>query len=135
MTATLVVAYSVVNDADRPTLYIAAHDGGWIPGDRLDNIEVVVATDVELINLPAAVERHLPTGASWVDDLNTLAESVIPDQIIIEPIVETIEIVDPEPTTTSSSPQKRLTLDEIANLPTPKRVVSTKRHDRGMGMN
>jgi hypothetical protein len=121
------MAYSVVNDADCPTLYLATHAGGWVPGDRLGNIELVVATERELVNLPSVVERHSPTGMNWVDDLKTLTESVIPDQSIQEPIVETIEIVsDPEPLI----PPKRLTLDEIAKLPIPARVVQTRRVER-----
>jgi Plasmid recombination enzyme len=128
------MAYSVVNDADSPTLYLATHAGGWVPGDRLGNIEVVIATEMELVNLPPVVERHLPTGTSWLDDLKTLTESVIPDEIIQEPIViipepvvETIEIVSaPEP----QVPPKRLTLDEIAKLPIAPRVVRTRQIDR-----
>jgi Plasmid recombination enzyme len=116
------MAYSVVNDADCPTLYLAAHDGGWMPGDRLENIQVVIATEMELVNLPPVVERHSPTGRSWVDDLKTLTESVIP-----EPIVEMVEVAsDPEPT----PPPKKLSLNEIAKLPRTTRVVQTKRVDR-----
>jgi Plasmid recombination enzyme len=119
------MAYSIVNDADRPTLYLAAHDGGWVPGDELNRVEVVVATERELVNLPPAVERHLPTGTSWVEDLNTFTKSVVP-----EPLVEMVEIIsDPEPTI---SP-KKLSLEEIANLPRPERVVQTRRVDRGRG--
>jgi hypothetical protein len=86
---------------------------------------VVVATERELVNLPPAIERHLPTGISWVEDLNTLTKSVVP-----EPLVEMVEIIsDPEPTT----PPKKLSLDEIAKLPRPERVVQTRRVDRGRG--
>jgi hypothetical protein len=120
------MAYSVVNDADCPTLYLAAHAGGWVPGDKLNRVEVVVATEMELVNLPPVVERHSPTGTSWAEDLKTLTESVIP-----EPIVEMVEIVsDPDPTT---SPSRKISLDEIANLPLPTRVVQTREIDRGRG--
>ena len=76
------MAYSVVHDADRPTLYLAAHDGGWVPGDRLANIPVVVATEMELVNLPPVVKRHSPTGKSWVDDLQALTDFAITDLAI-----------------------------------------------------
>lgn len=120
------MAYSVVNDTYRPTLYIAAHDGGWVPGDKLGNVEVVVvATDMELVNLPPVVELHSPAEKSWTEDLKTLTESVIPDPIIIEPTVETIEIASaPELQTTP-----KLSLDEIANLSKVTRVVQTRRID------
>jgi hypothetical protein len=103
-------------------LYLAAHHGGWMPGDRLENIQVVIATEMELVNLPPVVERHLPTGKSWVEDLKTLTESVIP-----EPIVEMVEIVsDSDPT----PPPKKRSLSEIAKLPIPERVVRTRQIDR-----
>jgi hypothetical protein len=113
------MAYSIVNDADCPTLYLATHAGGWVPGDRLGNIEVVVATERELVNLPNVVERHSPTGTSWAEDLKTLTESVIPD-----PIVEMVEVVS------GPEPQVPLKLDEIANLPKAPRVVKTRRVER-----
>ena len=68
------MAYSVVTDADRPTLYLAAHTGGWVPGDRLSNIPVVVTTEIDLGNLPPRTQRHTPTGKSWVDDLQALTD-------------------------------------------------------------
>jgi hypothetical protein len=71
------MAYSIVNDPDCPTLYLAAHDGGWIPSDKFKNIEVVVGTDMELLNLPSRVQRHLPTGKSWGEDLKTFTESIL----------------------------------------------------------
>ena len=77
------MAYSIVNDPDCPTLYLAAHTGGWVPGDRLSNIPVVVvATDADLVNLPPVVKRHSPTGKSWADDLQALTDFAITDLAI-----------------------------------------------------
>ena len=72
------MAYSIVNDPGCPTLYLATHDGRWIPGDiKFGNIEVAIATNLELFNLPSQAQRHLPTGKNWVDDLRTLTESIL----------------------------------------------------------
>jgi Plasmid recombination enzyme len=71
------MAYSIVNDPDCPTLYLAIHDGKWIPANKFGNIEVVVAANLELFNLPPQAQRHLPIGKNWVADLKTLTESLL----------------------------------------------------------
>ncbi|WP_373545532.1 MobV family relaxase [Chamaesiphon sp.] len=71
------MAYSIVNDPDCPTLYLATHDGRWIPADKFGNIEVVVAANLELFNLPPQAQRHLPKGKNWIADLKTLTESLL----------------------------------------------------------
>jgi chaperonin cofactor prefoldin len=73
------MAYATLNLSEKPTIYLSAHEGRFIPGDKLANIEVVVATTIELDHLPDRFDRHFPTGASWVDDLKSeLSKLTIP---------------------------------------------------------
>lgn len=71
------IAYSVIHEPDCPTQYLAAHDGRWIPTELL-NMEVAIATDLELLNLPShASVKHLPMGKSWATDLKALVQSIL----------------------------------------------------------
>ena len=65
------MAYATLHVPDRPTLYLSAHEGDFVPGDRLSGIEIVLATDIKLQNLPTRFDRHIPTGNSWVSDLKS----------------------------------------------------------------
>jgi Plasmid recombination enzyme len=65
------MAYATLNPAEETTLFLVGHEGGWMPGDKLTGVEVVVATNAQLYNLPQQVEERLPKGESWGHDLQT----------------------------------------------------------------
>jgi Plasmid recombination enzyme len=71
------MAYATLNPSEQTTLFLAGHEGGWMPGDKLKRVDVVVATNAELYNLPGQVEYQLPRSGSWGRDLETyLAETI-----------------------------------------------------------
>ena len=65
------MAYATLNLPDRPTIYLSAHKGRFVPGDKFSGVEVVVATKIELQNLPERFERHLPEEDSWIEELKS----------------------------------------------------------------
>jgi hypothetical protein len=72
------MAYATLNPSEQTTLFVAGHEGGWMPGAKLAFVEVVVATNAELYNLPRQVEYQLPQSESWGSDLQTyLAEKIV----------------------------------------------------------
>jgi Plasmid recombination enzyme len=72
------MAYATLHPAEETRLFVVGHEGRWMPGDKLNRVEVVVATDVELYNLPRQVEYQLPQSESWSKDLQTyLAEKIV----------------------------------------------------------
>jgi hypothetical protein len=64
------IAYSTLNPPERTTLFLSGHEGGWMPGDKLERVDVVVATDAQLLNLPRQVEYQLPQSGCWGEDLH-----------------------------------------------------------------
>jgi hypothetical protein len=60
-----------------------------VSGDKFSGIEVVVATKIQLENLPNRFERHLPNGASWVADLKSDLDGLMSGRIEIEERNET----------------------------------------------
>ena len=86
------MAYATLNLPEQPTIYLSAHEGRFIPGDKLANIEVVVATKIELENLPERFERHLPDGDSWIEDLKSDLAKLTSQPIgVVEPEAEQIQ--------------------------------------------
>jgi chaperonin cofactor prefoldin len=77
------MAYATLHLPARPTLYLSAHDGGFVPGNKLSAIEIIVACDIELQNLPARFDRHLPIEDSWMNDLKSELASLTSGQIQI----------------------------------------------------
>jgi hypothetical protein len=63
------IAYATLNPTEQTTLFLSGHEEGWMPGDKLTSVEVVVATGASLLNLPEQVEYHLPQFESWGEDL------------------------------------------------------------------
>jgi hypothetical protein len=63
------MAYATLKAEERNTLLLVGHEGGWLPGDELERVDVVVATRAELSNLPGQVEYELPESESWGEDL------------------------------------------------------------------
>lgn len=89
------MAYATLNLPEQPTIYLSAHEGRFIPRDKLANIEVVVATKIELENLPEQFERHLPSGESWVDDLKSELSKLTTQQAQIGSIAaEQIQVIE-----------------------------------------
>ena len=71
------MAYATLDSSEQNTLFLAGHEGGWVPGDKLNRVDVVVATNAQLSNLPDRVEYQLPESESWTRDLqNHLAGSI-----------------------------------------------------------
>ena len=126
------MAYSIVNDPDCPTLYLATHDGGWIPGDKFGKMDVAIATDLELVNLPPQARRHLPTGKNWVDDLKTLTASILAITTDLPPVVAPRHPAQPE---TIIQIERQRQLDGAAAQKTPQQSSprSTPREYRDMG--
>jgi hypothetical protein len=63
------MAYATLKELERNTLLLVGHEGGWLPGEQLERVDVVVATRGELSNLPGQVEYELPESESWGEDL------------------------------------------------------------------
>jgi hypothetical protein len=63
------MAYATLKTQERNTLLLVGHEGGWMPGDELERVDVVVATDTQLSNLPGQVEYELSESESWGEDL------------------------------------------------------------------
>jgi Plasmid recombination enzyme len=63
------MAYATLKAEGRNTLFLVGHEGGWMPGDELERVDVVVATRAELSNLPGQVEYELPESGSWGEEL------------------------------------------------------------------
>ncbi|PSB54372.1 MobV family relaxase [Chamaesiphon polymorphus] len=63
------MAYATLKAQERNTLFLVGHEGGWMPGDELERVDVVVATDTQLSNLPGQVEYELPVSGSWGEEL------------------------------------------------------------------
>ena len=56
---------------------------------------MVVATKIELENLPERFERHLPDGDSWIEDLKSdLAKLTSQPIEVVEPEAEQIQVVE-----------------------------------------
>lgn len=63
------MAYATLKAEERNTLFLVGHEGGWMPGEQLERVDVVVATKAELSNLPGQVEYELPESGSWGKEL------------------------------------------------------------------
>ena len=63
------MAYATLKAQERNTLFLVGHEGGWMAGEQLERVDVVVATKVELSNLPGQVEYELPVSGSWGEEL------------------------------------------------------------------
>jgi hypothetical protein len=71
------MAYATLNSSEQTTLFLAGHEGGWMPGDSLNRVDVVVATDAMLYNLPSGVEYQLPQSGSWGGELEVYLSQTI----------------------------------------------------------
>jgi Plasmid recombination enzyme len=63
------IAYVTLKAQERNTLLLVGHEGGWMPREQLERVDVVIATRAELSNLPGQVEYELPESGSWGEDL------------------------------------------------------------------
>jgi hypothetical protein len=71
------MAYSTLKERERNTLFLVGHEGGWMPGEELERVDVVVATRAKLSNLPRQVEYELPESESWREDLQVYVAEAI----------------------------------------------------------
>jgi hypothetical protein len=71
------MAYATLKTQERNTLLLVGHEGGWMPGEQLERVDVVVATDTQLSNLPGQVEYELPESESWGEDLQVYLAGVM----------------------------------------------------------
>lgn len=63
------MAYTTLKGRERNTLFLVGHEGGWLPGEQLERVDVMVATRGKLSNLPGQVEYELPESGSWGKEL------------------------------------------------------------------
>jgi Plasmid recombination enzyme len=102
------IAYATLNPVEQTTLFLSGHEGVWIPGDKLTPVDVVVATDAQLLNLPIQVEYQFPQSGSWGEDLRNYlsraisfelteqsGESVAASKQIIVPVTINSNYVEP----------------------------------------
>ncbi len=75
------IAYATLHPSNQPTLYLATNDGGWIP-DLPTEVEVTVATDRPLANLPVSVKTQHPASGSWRDDLTAYLDRIMDDAAV-----------------------------------------------------
>ncbi len=71
------MAYATLNPAEESTLFLAGHEGGWLPGDKLSRVDVVVVSNAKFHNLPGQVEYELPQSDSWGEDLEVYLDESI----------------------------------------------------------
>jgi Plasmid recombination enzyme len=87
------MAYATLNPTEETTLFLAGHEGGWMPGDKLHRVDVVVGSNAEFYNLPGQVEYELPQLDSWGKDLEAyLAESI--EKVYLVNVKEAAEEVE-----------------------------------------
>jgi hypothetical protein len=87
------MAYATLNPAEETMLFLAGHEGGWLPGDKLHRVDVVVGSKAEFYNLPGLVEYELPQSDSWGEDLETyLAESI--EKVYVVNVKEAAEEIE-----------------------------------------
>ena len=63
------IAHATLNPPEQTTLFLSGHEGGWMPGDKLTSVDVVVGSNAEFSNLPRQVEYQFPQSGSWGEDL------------------------------------------------------------------
>ena len=71
------MAYATLNPTEETTLFLAGHEGGWMPGDKLHRVDVVVGSKAEFYNLLGQVEYELPQSESWGEDLEVYLDESI----------------------------------------------------------
>jgi hypothetical protein len=71
------MAYATLNPAEETMLFLAGHEGGWLPGDKLSRVDVVVVSNAKFHNLPGQVEYELPQSDSWGEDLEVYLDESI----------------------------------------------------------
>jgi hypothetical protein len=98
------MAYATLDAQERNTLLLVGHEGGWMPGDELERVDVVIATRAELSNLPGQVEYELPESGSWGEDLQVYLAQVmeqsskleISSQSVTVPVTIDPNYIDPD---------------------------------------
>ena len=86
------MAYATLKAEERNTLLLVGHEGGWLPGEQLERVDVVVATDTRLSNLPGEVEYELSESGSWGEDLQVYLAGAMELEVSVESIAVPITI-------------------------------------------
>ena len=86
------MAYATLKAEERNTLFLVGHEGGWMPGEQLERVDVVVATDTQLSNLPGQVEYELSESGSWGEDLQVYLAGAMELEVSVESIAVPITI-------------------------------------------
>ncbi len=87
------MAYATLNPAEETTLFLAGHEGGWLPGDKLHRVDVVVGSNAEFYNLPGQVEYELPQSESWGEDLEVYLDESI-EKVYLVNVKEAAEEIE-----------------------------------------
>jgi Plasmid recombination enzyme len=90
------MAYATLKAEERNTLFLVGHEGGWMPGDELERVDVVVATDARLSNLPGQVEYELPESGSWGEELQVYLAGAVEQsgelEVLSQSVLVTIDL-------------------------------------------
>jgi Plasmid recombination enzyme len=89
------MAYATLKAEERNTLFLVGHEGGWLPGDELERVDVVVATGTQLTNLPGQVEYEVPESGSWGEELQVYLAGAVEVEIS-SPSVTVPVTIDPD---------------------------------------
>jgi hypothetical protein len=89
------MAYATLKAQERNTLFLVGHEGGWMPGEPLERVDVVVATRAELSNLPGQVEYELSESESWGEDLQVYLAGAMELEISSQSVTVPVTI-DPD---------------------------------------
>jgi Plasmid recombination enzyme len=87
------MAYATLNPTEETTLFLVGHEGGWMPGDKLGRVDVVVGSNAEFYNLPGLVEYELPQSESWGEDLEVYLDESI-EKVYLVNVKETEEEIE-----------------------------------------
>jgi Plasmid recombination enzyme len=93
------MAYATLKAEERNTLFLVGHEGGWLPGDKLERVDVVVATDARLSNLPGQVEYELPESGRWGEDLQVYLDRAMEQSDELEVSSQSVTVpvtIDPD---------------------------------------
>jgi hypothetical protein len=102
------MAYATLKERERNTLFLVGHEGGWLPGEQLERVDVVVATKAELSNLPGQVEYELPESGSWGEDLQVyLAGAMELKEVELSSELEVSVDIKPNSVEPSKQPRPR----------------------------
>jgi Plasmid recombination enzyme len=102
------MAYATLKERERNTLFLVGHEGGWMPGEQLERVDVVVATKEELSNSSGQVEYELSKSESWGEDLQVyLAGAMELEEVELSSELEVPITINPNSVEPSKQPRPR----------------------------